>query len=724
MKRIFLISIVLAAIAWISYSSYELWINTDNSIAPQNVFCKEDKSILLINKFDEIQKTNYFNIIKENPLAFVLPLFDSLSFEGLKIYASGNRPILILEKNGKWVAAELESIKSLIKLNGVKYKHFGAHLKIYQDYSSCTEPLPLGLILEGDKKASANYWQQEKQEWKRTDIYNLENGFYEYQSSTPNNTYGDAVQDIPLFSSVIPYSISSYYFQERFYASSNDSVFKDGRMSQWVDKGFATIDYEGCQVLISDYRSQQTPTLILNEKSKNEDSIIVLKDMHSYTGFQLTKDFPARKGSRFYAFEIQDKAFFCESMDIARKILVNYQLGETLILNPERQKQFFEGLPSRVNMRDISRDKKSSLTWKNELLFEVNTKPPSKQLSTQEKSIWSASVNHETYKLVPIFDHLRQGTSILSYSKNGKYELLGPNGAKLWNGDINAPIEGEVMVIDVFDNGKLQFLFHTKREVYLIDLNGNNVGGFPYRSDQDLTSDLSEFTWNDTKQFLIGNQNGEVIMLNSAGQELNIIQNGKSAITKTPYALNIKGSLCAWVVNSDHQQYLGYLENPTKSKLIGGANAENFIKYEGQIIGYYNDNGKVYSQLYSPTKENTPTPKLIGKGKLVKVNDSFLMIGNKNQYSIYNHNHHNIYSKELPFNEVGDLEYLSSPHILVVLDYLKNKIHAYNKTGNELTGFPKEGRGLTISEYDERYKTLYIYTVIDQSIICYKHKIN
>ena len=51
MKRFLLICIVLSAVLWIGYSSYELWINTNKSINPEQVFCDEDESILLINKY-------------------------------------------------------------------------------------------------------------------------------------------------------------------------------------------------------------------------------------------------------------------------------------------------------------------------------------------------------------------------------------------------------------------------------------------------------------------------------------------------------------------------------------------------------------------------------------------------------------------------------------------------------------------------------------------------
>src|SRR5690554_644564 len=722
MKRFILISIVLSAAVWITYSSYELWFNIDNTVNPEYVFCDEDKSILLINKFDETKSANYFEVIQENPLALSLPQLDSLSYEGLKIYASGSRAVIIFEKDSKWKNDEVERVSAYFKLNNITFKHEGRHLMVAQNYSHCGKHLPEGFLLEGDKKASANFWVNLGQKWKRTDVYNLNKGFFEYRSSEPHSIYGEAIKDIPVFSSVIPLSSSSYLFKERFYAATKDSVFKKGPMNLWVDKGYVTIDYEGHHIIASDYRSQQMPSLILIEQSKVEDSIIVFEDMHSFTGFQLTHDFPSRKNNRFYVIEIEDKVLFVESKSVARKILVDYQLGKTLALSPERQEQFFGGLPSHVNMRDISTDKKASLTWKDKLMFEVNTQPPNEQLAISDKTTWSTSVKHETHKLVPITDHLRQGTSVLSYSKNGKYKLLSPNGKTLWQGDANAPIIGEIAVIDVFNNNKHQFLFRTNKQVHLIDLNGNSVGGFPYQSEHELTTGISDFVWNGTKRFLIGNQKGEIIMLNSAGLELNIIQVGKEAITSTPYALNIKGNLRVWAVNSESQQYFGYLETPAKAKLNSKISVQHAIKHKGKVITYFEKDGKIYSQT-SDTKGGTnESVRLIDKGQLYKIDQDHLIITDNNNFKVLNHDNKIVYSKQLPFNEVGIFEYHSSGQMSVVLDYLQNKIHGYTKTGDELEGFPKEGRSLTTSYYSKTEKALYTYTVISQSIICYKNK--
>lgn len=721
MKRIFLILTVLLATAWIIYSSYELWINKDNTVNPEFVFCQDDQAILLINKFEETKDANYFALIQENPLAASLEGLDSLISEDFKIYASGNRPIIIFEKDGRWTEKELNLIKNRFKLNNLTFKKIDNHVMVALSYKSCEHSLSKGFFLEGDKKASANYWTNtDGTKWKRTDVYNLSKGLFEYRSSEPKNIYGTAVKDIPLFSSQIPISSTSYSFQERFYAEAHDSIFKNGPMNHWVDLGFVTITYDNHPVVISDYRSQQVPSLILIEQTKVEDSIKVKDDIHSFSGFQLTKDFPSKKNGRFYTFEIEDKVLFTESENVARKIQVDYQLGKTLSLSPQRQEHFFGGLPSYTNMRSISAEKKSSLTWKDKLSFEVNTLPPSAQFTEVDKNTWSVTPKHKTLNLVPIPDHLRNGTSILSYSTNGEYELYSPNGKLLWKGDLKSHIEDKVEVIDLFGNEKHQFLFHTKDQIHLIDLNGKNVGNFPYRSEVALTSKSSNFEWNNTKRFLIGNEKGEIIMLNSSGQELNIIQSGKNAIISTPYALNVKGNLRAWAVNSDMQQFLGYLENPAKSTMMNRVDGTQSVKYNGKIITYFEKGGKVFMDEYNSKNDREGEVKLVETGRIRTVTDDFIIIAENNYLKVLNHSQKIIYTKHLPFNEVGDFIYLPEKKISIALDYLQNKIHAYSNTGEELNDFPKEGREIIAAHYNEQDKTLYIYTVISQSIICYK----
>lgn len=722
MKRLLLIGIVSAAVAWILYSSYELWINKDNTVQPEYVFCQDDEAILLINRFQEAKDAQYLDMVKANPIAGNIPAVYSVLEGEFKVYISSNRTIIIIEKENKWTESEINNVKSAFKLNELNFKQMGPFMMVSKDYTLCENHLPEGLLREGDKKASANFWVNLGDQWKRTDVYNLSKGMFEYRSSEPRNIYGESVQDIPMFSPQIPISSSSYFFQEKFYAQANDSIFKNGPMSAWVDKGFVTINYSGHPVIISDYRTQQVPSLILIEQTKIEDSIRMIEDIYSFVGFQLTKDFPSHKNKRFYSFEIEDKVLFTEDESTARRIQVDYQLGKTLALSPERQEQFFSGLPSHVNMRAISEDKKTSLTWKNKLSFEVSTQPPSHQITEEDKNTWSVSAGHSTHKLVPISDHLRNGTSILSYSNTGEYELYSPNGNQIWKGKIGAPIEGKVEIIDLFDNNKKQFLFHTKNEIHLIDLNGNKVGDFPYRSDHELTSRTSIFEWNNTKRLLTGNEKGEVVMLNSNGQELNIIQVGQHPIISTPYALNVKGNLRAWTLNNDFYQFLGYLENPAKPSRMSRIETNHSTKHKGKIVSYFEREGKIYRQEYEARTDKGHEPTLVDNGKIYSMQEDHLIINENNLFKIYNHDGEILHTQQLPFNEVGNFVFLPERKISVVMDYLHNKIHAYNQTGEEIEGFPKEGRNTVEAHYNEYDKTLYTFTLISESIICYKTK--
>ncbi|MFA5573781.1 MAG: hypothetical protein WC994_01870 [Brumimicrobium sp.] len=726
MKRILLIGIVSLAIAWIGYSIYELWLNKDNTAQPEFVFCELDEAILRINNLEETKATNYFDIIQENKLAKSLDSITNFVDEALTLYASKKRPIIIFEKETKWNQKDIHSALKFFLHKSLKHKNIGLHLMIYLETPICEDHLPKGLILEADKKASANYWQySEDKQWERTDVYNLKKGFYEYQSSIANVKYGKAVRDIDLFSAVIPVDAAEYIFKERFYAQETDSVFKNSVMNQWVDKGFVQITYQNVPVIISDYRSQQIPSLILLENTNTEDSIFRNDDLQSFSNFQLTSDFPSKENSVFYSFNIEDKAFFVESEAIARRIQVDYQLGKTIALDNEKRSQFFGGLPSYSNMRDISSENKSSLTWKDKLLFQVSTKPPQYQLSVADRNDWSYSSPNGITRIIPIFDHLRNGPSILGFNDIGQYELIGPNGNKIWQGKINGTIEGKVEIIDLFENQKNQFLFRTRNKVYLIDLNGDYFGSFPYESEHDLTSGISLFEWNGTRRFLIGNKKGEITMLKNDGQELNIIQSGAKSIISTPYALNIKGNLRSWAQNSDNQQIIGYLETPAKASIENKLEENSIsIKYQGKILTYFEKEGKIYQQVFDSKTGEGGLPKLVDNGKIHDVNSDYIIATEQNNIKIYSHELNIIYNTRTTFNEIESINYIPERDICIVLDYLQNKIHAFDNSGNELKYFPKEGRNFVVSFYDKRNKILHTYTMIEHSIICYKTSFN
>ena len=720
MKRFVLFSIVIAAILWTLFSVYDLFLQGENALSPSKVFCEKDGAILQINRKAETESVDYLKVVEKNPFTNAIKSFDIKPYAQLKIYMSALRPIVILEKETTWKDKQLEVVKTYFNESGTKFEKEQNMLLITKEFQECSSENNLTFFIEGDKKASANFWSFSEDQWKRTDVYALEKGFYEYRSSAPNSTYGKAVNDIVAFSSVLPSNISSYDFKERFFAYNTDTVFASNVMNSWVDIGFVNAVYQGEQILVTDYRSKQQPTLILIEKSSVEDSVQLMDDIKSFSGFQLTSDFPSQPNGRIYAIELEDKVVFTEKESTARQVLVDYQLGKTLALHQTRKEQFFGGLPTRVNRRSIDKDEKESLTWKKDLLFEVSTKPPKERTQEVEKSTWSYGLDFQLKMILPIHDHLRNGTSIFIYDNQGNYKLIGPNGKLIWKGKLKAPIIGNPMVIDVFENDKHQVLCRTQNSVHLIDLNGNSVGGFPYKSEYNITSDISEFVWNGTKRFLFGNEKGEVIELNSSGQELNIIQVGRHPIANTPYALNITGNLRCWVLNKENEQFLGYLETPAAPTSLEKSTVDFAIKTNGTVKTIFEKEGTIYFQT-----TNDQTAQLLAEGSIIGVTQNYIFIKNNNSLDIYNEKNQLVKSIALPYNEIASVDNfkINDNNYTVVMDYLQNKINLYNENNEIMDNFPKEGREKAFSYYSSDINQLSIYTIISKSIVCYKIKL-
>lgn len=720
MKRIVLFSIVIAAILWTLFSVYDLFLQGENAFSPEKVFCERDGAILQINRKAETESVDYLKVVEKNPFKNAITSFDIKPYAQLKIYMSAERPIVILEKESTWKEKQIEVVKTYFNESGTKFEKEQNMLLISKEFESCSSENNLTFFIEGDKKASANFWSLDNNQWKRTDVYALEKGFYEYRSSSPNSTYGKAVNDIVSFSSVLPSNISSYDFKERFYAYNTDTVFASNIMSDWVDVGFVSATYQGEQILVTDYRSKQQPSLILIEKSTVEDSVRLMDDINSFSGFQFTSDFPSKKNGRFYAIELEDKVVFTEKESTARQVLVDYQLGKTLALHQTRKEQFFGGLPTRVNRRSIDQDEKESLTWKKDLLFEVSTKPPKERIQEVEKSTWSYGLDFQLKMILPIHDHLRNGTSIFVYDSQGNYKLIGPNGKLIWKGKLSAPIQGTPIVIDVFENDKHQVLCRTENSIHLIDLNGNSVGGFPYKSENKVTTDISEFVWNGTKRFLFGNEKGEITVLNSSGQELNIIQVGRHPIAHTPYALNISGNLRCWVSNNENQQFLGYLETPAAATTLEKSKVDFAIKTNGIVKTIFEKDGTIYFET-----TNNQTAQLLAEGSIIRLTQKYTFVKKNNSLNIYNVKNDLVKSIVLPFNEIASVDNfeIKDKHYTVVMDYLQNKINLYDENNEIMKDFPKEGREKAFSYYDGEQNILSIYTIISKSIVCYKIKL-
>ena len=84
--------------------------------------------------------------------------------------------------------------------------------------------------------------------------------------------------------------------------------------------------------------------------------------------------------------------------------------------------------------------------------------------------------------------------------KNNIY-LINQVGRILWKLPLPELINSEIYQVDYFRNGKLQLLFSTRNNLYLIDRMGNFVDHYPIKLRSPATCGVSVFDYDNTRDY-------------------------------------------------------------------------------------------------------------------------------------------------------------------------------------------------------------------------------
>ena len=92
-------------------------------------------------------------------------------------------------------------------------------------------------------------------------------------------------------------------------------------------------------------------------------------------------------------------------------------------------------------------------------------------------------------------------------------------GKVVWAKEVKSPPIGKAYEVDIYTNGKYQTAFATSDAVYLIDVKGNRVKGFPFKSKSDITGfTVMDYDKNRKYRFLVATADGNVTNLKGEGK--------------------------------------------------------------------------------------------------------------------------------------------------------------------------------------------------------------
>lgn len=111
-----------------------------------------------------------------------------------------------------------------------------------------------------------------------------------------------------------------------------------------------------------------------------------------------------------------------------------------------------------------------------------------------------------------VINHATKEKEVLVQEKDNTLVLKDQKGKVLWSKPLSGRITSEVTQVDALKNGKLQMVFSTAAQIFVLDRNGNPLKRFPIELSTPITAPVVVMDYDGTKSYrlLVGLENGDV----------------------------------------------------------------------------------------------------------------------------------------------------------------------------------------------------------------------
>ncbi len=237
---------------------------------------------------------------------------------------------------------------------------------------------------------------------------------------------------------------------------------------------------------------------------------------------------------RNYFTQIGDYVVFANTPISLHRLIDYYETGKTLDLN-ENFKQLSDNLSGRANVSLLLKPRalaglflnylnpKTVKAFKNNLETLNNFENISFQYGHENRffytnfyvkfnksfreenlALWKTTLDDKIVgKPYLVRNHSTGQNDIIVFDKSKQMYLINGNGKILWKKKlVQLPIS-DIEQVDYYKNGKIQYLFNTRDNLFLIDRKGRFVADYPIRLNPSATNGLSLFDYNRRKNYRI-----------------------------------------------------------------------------------------------------------------------------------------------------------------------------------------------------------------------------
>jgi hypothetical protein len=715
--RVFLAILSVISLLWLGYATYDR-VSQEKQYRPEYLFGVDDEEVLILHNPEQKEfLLHHFEVVNEE----ICQLIGATNASKIDVlYVSKKRgQVLIVSKeavNDKSVEDLFIDKQSIRKENNKKLMfgklkgHFSKNAVYFSSQVFNLNQNPWK-ELHFDENSDASIISFRETAPSITDVYKKENGVIEYKSIVKDAIFGAKVNDKVVFASVIPASIQSYKFYETDYLRTTNPELSKSPMNNWLKYGLVHLTINGQEAIITDYIEGQEPIQVLYDFYKQQSTN---SETYYFEGKKLTNLLSDSKG--FYVYQLDDFVVISEHRAVCESIVGDYKLGNTIAQNPQKSEEIYGLLPQKVNYRSVSEtEKQASSVYEKVLLTTVvggGTKYSANDHQLQQNQVAQSYVVGSTVKDILLIDE----HSFFVTTQDNKV-LFFDKAVKKWEKTLDEPIVGDAAIIDIYANEKSQLLVATGKKVYVLDINGNEPGGFPIElDDQTCVQTPLFYRWKGNGFFILPSQNGKLIQHDNQGRELAIIKTQLTGIEQQPIV---------WV--SANKPFIGVYDN-VRFEMIQADTKKSFrifeaketsvaIKLPNEVKRFGLSNNQLVS--YDQRGGITRYEKFTNASLLERVTNngvSTITIKDKQQLKFFNSEGIQWANLKLPFSDVSDVQLFttaSGTTIIAGIDGLENKVHLWKTNGDLYRKNSFDGSKIV------RYYAGYIFTVVDNLVVRY-----
>jgi len=144
-------------------------------------------------------------------------------------------------------------------------------------------------------------------------------------------------------------------------------------------------------------------------------------------------------------------------------------------------------------------------------------------IEEESSALWETELAYNASdKVYTVLNHNDNTSEVIIVDEHNSIYLIDKTGTILWKTDINEKILSNIIQIDFYNNGKLQYIFNTGSQIYLIDRTGKNVAHFPVKLKNKATNGISIFDYDNNKNYRIflANDKNEIINLDKNAEKV------------------------------------------------------------------------------------------------------------------------------------------------------------------------------------------------------------